>query len=238
VVAIIGVGNKSEPYDEADVRQISLFGSGVWSITRRKRDEEQLRSALTQTIEAIANTVEQRDPYTAGHQRRVAELACAIAGEMGLESSIVEGIRLGGTIHDIGKIHIPAEILTRPGRLNDIEFNIIKGHPQVGYDIVKGVEFPWPVADIVHQHHERLDGSGYPQGLRGDEICVEARVLAVADVIEAMATHRPYRVGIPIETALQEIEQGSGLTYDAEAVSACLRLFREKGYQLEDLPKA
>lgn len=231
-VAIVGVGNKKEPYNDIDARQLSLFGNGMWSLIRQKRGDEQLRIALIQTIEAIANTVEQRDPYTAGHQRRVAQLACAIGREIGLEPNVIEGIHMGGMIHDIGKIHIPAEILNRPGKLSENEFAIIKSHSQVGFDIVKNVNFPWPVAEIVHQHHERLDGSGYPQHLSGDDICIEARVLAVADVVEAMATHRPYRPALSIEIALEEIEKGSGRIYEAQAVTACVKLFREQNYQL------
>lgn len=233
VMAIIGVGNKQEPYKEADVRQLSLFGSGVWSIIRQKRGEEKLRSALIKAIKSIANTVEKRDPYTAGHQRRAAELACAIAEEMELDAHIIEGIRMGGMIHDIGKIHVPAEILNRPGKLTDYEFSMIKTHPQIGYDIIKDADFPWPVGEIIHQHHERLDGSGYPQGLAGEEICIESRVLAVADVVDAMATHRPYRAALSIEVALEEIELGKGRIYDKAAVEACLKLFREKNYQLD-----
>ncbi|MET0117606.1 MAG: HD domain-containing phosphohydrolase [Sedimenticola sp.] len=199
---------------------------------QRESDQRKLQYALQDTVQAISNTVEKRDPYTAGHQKRVAELACAIAREIGLESDIIEGIRMGGTIHDIGKIHIPTEILNRPGKLSNIELNIIKGHPETGFSIIKEVVFPWPVADIVYQHHERLDGSGYPQGLQGEEICIEARVLAVADAVEAMASHRPYRPALGIKAALEEIEQGSGRIYDPQAVTACLRLFREKGCQI------
>ncbi len=234
IVAIIGVGNKEAPYDHADSRQLSLFGSGVWSIIRQERSAKKLHAALLQTIKSIANTVEKRDPYTAGHQRRVADLACAIAEEMEIDSDTIEGIRMGGMIHDIGKIHIPAEILNRPGKLMDYEFSMIRSHPEIGYEIIREAEFPWPVSKIVHQHHERLDGSGYPQGLRGEEICLEARILAVADVVEAMATHRPYRPALSLDKALGEIEQGSGRLYDPQVVSACLRLFREQGYKIAD----
>jgi len=174
--------------------------------------------------------VEARDPYTAGHQQRVARLACAIACDMALGGDEDEGIRLGGMIHDIGKIHLPAEILSKPGRLSDMEFALVKSHTRVGYDILKDIDFPWPVADIAHQHHERLDGSGYPQGLRGDEICLEARIVAVADVVEAMSSHRPYRPALGIDAALKEIEARRGIWFDPEAVDACLRLFRKKGF--------
>lgn len=212
--------------------------SSIVDISRRKEAEEErkrigerLQRALVQTIQAIAITIEKRDPYTAGHQQRVAELAVAIAAELGLSQERTEGLRLGALIHDIGKIYVPAEFLNRPGHLNSTELEIIQTHPAMGYDIVKGIEFPWPVADIVVQHHERLDGSGYPNGLKGDAIALEARILAVADVVEAMASHRPYRAALPLEMALGEIEGRRGVRYDPQAVDACLRLFREKGFQ-------
>jgi PAS domain S-box-containing protein/putative nucleotidyltransferase with HDIG domain len=201
-------------------------------VTKQKRTEETLRQALVATVEAIAATVEARDPYTAGHQRRAAELTEAIAREMGLPAKAVEGIRYGALIHDLGKVQIPSELLSKPTRLSRAEFDLIKTHPQAGYDIVKNIKFPWPVAVMVHQHHERLDGSGYPQGLKGDAIALEARILAVADVVEAMASHRPYRAGLGIDVALKEIESKRGLWFDPAAVDACLRLFREKGYTL------
>jgi PAS domain S-box-containing protein len=193
-----------------------------------QRTTETLRKTLGATIQAMAVTVETRDAYTAGHQRQVANLARAIATEMGLSKGQIEGIRMAAVIHDIGKISVPAEILSKPGRLNDLEWGMIKTHPRVGYDILKTVEFPWPVAQIVLQHHERLDGSGYPQGLSGEEILLEARILAVADVVEAMASHRPYRAAHGIDEALEEISQNRGILYDPEVVDACLKLFSEK----------
>jgi PAS domain S-box-containing protein/putative nucleotidyltransferase with HDIG domain len=206
-------------------------------ITERKRAKEQLeesfknlRKAMNGIIQAIALTVERRDPYTAGHQRRVADLAWAIATTMDLPKEQIEGIRIAGVIHDIGKIAVPAEILSRPGRLNDYEFSLIKEHPKIGYEILKEIEFPWPIAQIVYQHHERLDGSGYPQGLAGQNILLEARILAVADVVEAMASHRPYRAARGVEKALEEISINRATRYDREAVDACLRLFREKEF--------
>ncbi|HXU93924.1 MAG TPA: HD-GYP domain-containing protein, partial [Gallionella sp.] len=189
--------------------------------------------SLHDTIQAIAATVEMRDPYTAGHQRRVADLAAGIAGEMGLTHEQIYAINLAGIVHDLGKISIPAEILSKPGRLSPIEYTLVKQHPQAGYDILKGIDFPWPLAQFVLQHHERLDGSGYPQGLKGEEILPEARVLAVADVIEAMASHRPYRAGLGLESALEEISTHRGTLYDSAAVDAALRLFREKNYQFK-----
>jgi putative nucleotidyltransferase with HDIG domain len=173
-----------------------------------------------------------RDPYTAGHQWRVTRLACAIAEEMGLPEERIEGIRMAGLIHDIGKMNVPAEILSKPGRLNHIEFDLIKLHPQNGHDVLNGsLEFPWPVAQIVLQHHERMDGSGYPAGLSGEQIILEARILGVADVVEAMASHRPYRPAHSIEDVLQEISQNRNVLYDHEVVDACLKLFTEKGFE-------
>ncbi|MEI6412714.1 MAG: HD domain-containing phosphohydrolase [Pseudomonadota bacterium] len=187
---------------------------------------------LEQTIQAIALTVEKRDPYTAGHQYRVSLLATSIAGEFGLDPGRMLGLRMGAMIHDIGKIYLPSEILSRPGRLADVEFALVKTHSEVGRDIVSHVEFPWPVADMIHQHHERLDGSGYPQGLKGDEILLEAQILTVADVVEAMASHRPYRPALGIAAALDEIRRSAGRFYQADIAAACLRLFEDRGYQL------
>jgi len=211
-------------------------------VTERKKVEEtlnrsfsQLRKALGATVQAIAVMVETRDPYTAGHQRRVADLARSIAVEMNLLRDQVDGIRLAGIIHDLGKISIPAEILSKPIRLTDIEFTLIKTHPQSGYDILKDMDFPWPIARMVLEHHERINGSGYPHGLTGDQLLIESRVLTVADVVEAMASHRPYRAGLGIEEALQEIEKNRGVLYDRNAVDACLRLFREKNFKLQEV---
>ena len=200
----------------------------------RRKGIDRLRKALGATIQAIAVTVETRDPYTAGHQRRVADLSRAIAAEMGLDSNLVDGIRLAGVIHDLGKIAIPAEILSKPSRLSEIEYKLIKTHSRAGYDILKDIEFPWPVACIVLQHHERIDGSGYPEALKGDEILIEARIIAVADVVEAIASPRPYQPGLGIEKALKEIIQKKGILYDPSAVDACLKLFNEKNYRIVD----
>jgi len=202
--------------------------------TRSLRESERrLKRNLLETVSAVAAIVELRDPYTAGHQRRVAHIAEAIARELGLPESRIEGLNLAAVVHDVGKINVPTEILSKPGHLNEPEFSLIKQHPESGYEILKGIDFPWPIALIVRQHHERLDGSGYLHGLKGDEILLEARILSVADVIEAMASHRPYRPGLGIETALEEIEKKRGTLFDAEVVDAALRLFRKKGYQLE-----
>ena len=190
----------------------------------------QLQETLDGVIQVISLTVESRDPYTAGHQRRVAELARAIAEEMGYSEDQVKGTHMAGMIHDLGKISVPSEILSKPSRLSKIEFELIKTHPQVGYDILKGIEFPWSVAEISYQHHERMDGSGYPRGLKGEEILLEARIMAVADVVEAMASHRPYRPALGIDVALDEISKNKGVLYEPEMVDACEALFSEKKF--------
>ena len=199
----------------------------------RQRTAE-LREALAGTIRAMALAVESRDPYTAGHEQRVARLARAIAEEMGRPEEEVLGTYHAGLVHDVGKISVPAEILSCPGRLGKEEFGIIRKHPETGARILSTVRFPWPLAEIVHQHHERLDGSGYPLGLSGAAIRIEARILAVADVVEAMASHRPYRAALGIEAALAEIVERRGTFYDADVGDACVRLFQEKGFKLDD----
>jgi len=196
----------------------------------QKQSMDKLLQSMTKTIEAMASTVELRAPYTAGHQRRVAQLAEAIAQELGLPEDETQGIYLAASIHDIGDIQIPAEILTRPRSLNSIEQKIMQNHPQAGYDILKGIDFPWPIAEMVYQHHERLDGSGYPQGLMGDQILLGAKVLAVADVVEAMSSHRPYRASLGMEAALAELEGHKGQLYEPAAVAACIKLIREKEF--------
>lgn len=207
------------------------FGlTGLRIKTERERGLLALAQAMEDTVQAMAGTVEMRDPYTAGHQRRVAELSAAIARELGLEEERVHAIGLAAMIHDLGKINIPAEILARPGRLSELEYSMIKTHPTVGYEIIKNIEFPWPIADAMLQHHERLDGSGYPGGLHGEAISLEARIIGAADLVEAMSSHRPYRPGLGIDAALEELNLGRGITFDADVVDACLRLFRERGF--------
>jgi len=191
---------------------------------------DQIRANLTDAIQAIATTVEKRDAYTAGHQRRVSELADAIAREMGLPQEKIDGLHLAAVIHDLGKISIPAEILSKPAKLSPIEFELIKTHSQTGHEILQGIDFPWPIAQIVLQHHERLDGSGYPQGQKGEALLTESKILAVADVVEAMASHRPYRPALGIDAALDEITRNQGKFYDPGVVEACLILFKEKGF--------
>ena len=210
-----------------------ILGVSVDISARKKAEDElllsykKLQRLLEETVNGLVSAVEIRDPYTAGHQRRVSVLAEAIAMEMDLQKDQIDGIRMAALIHDIGKIYVPAEILSKPGKLSEAEFNLIKIHPQAGHDILSSIEFPWPVAKIVLQHQERLDGSSYPQGLKGDEIIIEAKILGVADTIEAMASHRPYRPALGIDEALKEISSKRGLLYDPSVVDACLKLFNE-----------
>jgi len=207
--------------------------------TRTERDriaEENQRQLIAQQqslkdfVRVIASTVEMRDPYTAGHQYRVSQLAVAIGRGMGLSEHTVNGLELAAMVHDVGQINVPAEILCRPGKLSNFEYLLIKQHPQTGYDTLKDIEFPWPIATIVLQHHERLDGSGYPQGLKGDQILLESRIMAVADVTEAMSSHRPYRPARPLEAVIDELQSGSGSRYDKAAVDACLNPLRAKKF--------
>ena len=236
----------SERYFEGIARVVSWDNRGKPSvvvkvykdITDRRLAENQLRESmktlrknLAGTIKAISRTVETRDAYTAGHQRRTTEIARAIAFEMGLSKQEIEGIRMAGVIHDLGKISIPAEILSKPGKISDSEFSLIRQHPQAGYEILKGIDFNWPVADIVLQHHERLDGSGYPNSLQKDDILLEARIIGVADVIEAMSSHRPYRPALGIDDAFEEITMNKGITYDPDVVDASIDLFTKRRYQ-------
>jgi PAS domain S-box-containing protein len=234
------------PGDELIVHEISSYptkeGVSVFikDITGRKKAERQLqdtleslRKAFSTIIQVMVSTVEARDPYTAGHQARSADLSRAIATEMGLSQDKIDGLRMAGSVHDIGKLSIPAEILSKPKKLSEIEFSLIKEHSQKGYDILKEVESPWPLAQIVYQHHERMNGSGYPRNLKGDDILLEARILAVADVVEAMASYRPYRPALGLEAALEEIAKNKGTLYDNAVAEVCLRLFQEKGYRLK-----
>jgi putative nucleotidyltransferase with HDIG domain len=209
-------------------------------ITERKKAEQQIKQGykkLQRTMEATINTIskiiEARDPYAAGHQLKVSKLANSIAQEMKLPEDKIEGMRIAALVHDIGKINIPAEILSKPSKLNEMEFSLIKNHPKTGYDILKTIDFPWPVARIVLQHHEKIDGSGYPQGQKSNKILLEAKIIGVADVVEAMSSHRPYRPALGIDKALEEISQNRGILYDPEVTDACLKLFKEKGFKFE-----
>ena len=195
---------------------------------------KQLENAMHGTLQAVANVVEAHDPYTAGHERRVGIISADIAREMGWSEEKCNTLNLIGLVHDIGKMSIPAEILSKPGRLSAIEFQLVKTHAEEGYEILKDVEFPLPIAEIIREHHERMDGSGYPHGLKGEEALIESRILAVADVLEAIASHRPYRPSLGIDAAISEIESQRGSLFDPEVVDAMLRLFREKAYQLPD----
>jgi PAS domain S-box-containing protein/putative nucleotidyltransferase with HDIG domain len=228
------------PFFSEDGSLLGYRGIGR-DITDRKKTEKDLENSLKKvektmeaTIQAISYTMETRDPYTTGHQKRVTELACAIAKELGVVSWQIDGIRVAGLLHDIGKIAVPTEILSKPGKLSDIEFSMIKAHPKVGFDILKNVDFDWPVARIVVQHHERLDGSGYPYGIPGKDILQEARILAVADVVEAMSSHRPYRPALGIDRALAEVARGEGTLYDSDVVRACSRVIHERGFKFSD----
>jgi putative nucleotidyltransferase with HDIG domain len=218
------------------------------NVTQRKKAEDEIKQtqadlkveldktnmALYGFIDAIAKTIEMRDPYTSGHQKKVSKLSVAIATEMGLSTQKVECIWLAARIHDIGKIYVPAEILSRSGILTDLEYLMVKTHAQRGYEVLQSIDFPWPIATIVWQHHERLDGSGYPNGLKGEEILLEARIIAVADTVEAMTSHRPYRAALGINEALKEITQNRGKLFDPNVVDACLRRFSEKMFTFSD----
>ncbi|MHB8476629.1 MAG: HD-GYP domain-containing protein [Steroidobacteraceae bacterium] len=208
-------------------------------ISEKRRAEEEiqryierLQSAVMSTVEVATKISEMRDPYTAGHERRVAGIAVAIGAELGFDANRQTGLRIAGQLHDIGKITVPSEILSKPGKLSAIELQLVQGHTQAGYDVLKSVEWSWPVAQVALQHHERMDGSGYPQGLKGEAILLEARIMAVADVVEAMASHRPYRAALGTAKALAEIQRGRGTGYDADVVDACLRVFGERRYEL------
>ena len=229
--------SEARAYDDEEVRLLEELANdlayGIVNLRARVAQENHthlLRESLEQSIKAIAATLESRDPYTAGHQRRVSELATAIAREMGLTQEQISGIEFAGIIHDLGKIHVPAEILSKPGRLNELEYKLIQMHPQTGYDILKDIKFPWPIADIILQHHEKIDGTGYPQGLVGDEILLEARIITVADVVEAISSHRPYRPAMGLSVAFEEIKRGRGSAYDPDVVDACMNVFNAKGF--------
>jgi len=223
--AVLWIEDRTYVRDIADGAGIYLEGI-VTDVTERHRAQERLRQSLTQTIGAIAATIDKRDPYTAGHQRRVAALSRAIAEQLGLGADQTEGVYLGALVHDVGKMAIPVDILTRPGRLNFEEFALVKTHVRAGVDVLRDVVFPWPIIDMVAQHHERLNGSGYPAGLSGDSIRLEARIIAVADVFESMSTHRPYRPALAVHVALDELSRGRSILFDADAVDACLAIAR------------
>lgn len=239
-VLLLGYKINREPYSTED-RLILQNISGEVAVTIEnarkydnvRQDYLKLRRTMEGIVHAMSLSVEARDPYTAGHQKRVADLACAIGREMGFSDWQIEGLRISGLLHDVGKLAVPAEILSKPGRINEHEFSIIKTHPEVGHEILKNIEFPWPITAWILQHHERLDGSGYPSHLSEDEIYLEAKVLAVADVVEAMSSHRPYRPALGIDRALEEISREKGVLYDGKVAEACLRLFKTSKFDFQ-----
>jgi PAS domain S-box-containing protein/putative nucleotidyltransferase with HDIG domain len=229
------------PFCDGERRLVGYRGIHRDVTQRRAADQQvhetikKLESTVESVIQAISLTVEMRDHYTAGHQKRVNQLACAIAREMHLPIERIQIIRVAGLLHDFGKIFIPTEILIKPGRLNDLEFSLIRSHPQSGYSVLKNIQFPWPIADIIVQHHERMDGSGYPSHLRGEEIGTEARILAVADVVEAMTFHRAYRPALGLDTALREINKNKSTLYDPKVAEACLDTFLDRSFKWDNV---
>jgi putative nucleotidyltransferase with HDIG domain len=254
IIGILSLHNKKgEPaFSENDLRLLSIIASQSAQIVEnvrlneqekdlRKSNEtalqenlERMRKIFQQIVLALAATAEVRDPYTAGHQQRVSQLACAIAGELGMDEEKIEGLRVAGILHDIGKIYVPSDLLNKPGRISETEFDMIKTHSKVGYEILCNIEFPWPTAKMVIQHHERLDGNGYPANLSGEEIMIEARILSVADVVEAMSSHRPYRPALGLEKAIEEITRSKNTGFDPDVVDACLKLFKEKDFSFTE----
>jgi PAS domain S-box-containing protein/putative nucleotidyltransferase with HDIG domain len=235
VIGVMQVQSYSlDAYTDEDMALLGGLANVSAVAIANSRLVQQIREALAGTVGIVGKTVEIRDPYTAGHQRRVSELACAIGRDLGLPDTQIDGLQVAGLLHDIGKISIPAEILSKPTRLSETEFALIESHPTVGYDLLRPIQFPWPVAQIVLQHHERMDGSGYPQALTGEDLLPEARILAVCDVVEAMESHRPYRPSLGIEAALDEIEKGKSDLYDSAVVDVCIALFREKGFKFSE----
>lgn len=232
LVGVVQVLNKKAPevFDRQDQEMLAMLADHIGIALENAWNYQKIEEVLEQVVQTLSTTLEIRDPYTAGHQQRVSMLAVALARKMGLSAGETKCLRITGLLHDIGKIVVPAEILSKPGKLSDLELNLIKTHCRAGYEILKEVKFPWDVATMILQHHEHLDGSGYPGGLKGKEIMFEARVLAVADAVEAMASHRPYRAGLGLENALAEISLKRGVWYEAGVVDACLRLF-EQGFR-------
>jgi PAS domain S-box-containing protein/putative nucleotidyltransferase with HDIG domain len=243
-IKLLGKGGVEKWFD-INVKLVKLEDEPIivataLDVSERKKIEKEkeeaisrLKSLLKEMVEAFSLAIEFRDPYTMGHQKRVAELSVAISEELGLDPEKKEGVRVAALLHDLGKaVGVPLEILNKPAKLNDLEFSFVKAHPEIGWRILKGVDFPWPVAEAVYQHHERLNGSGYPRGLKGDQIIIEARIIGVADVVEAMTSHRPYRPALALEEALREIKENKGILYDPQVVDAALKVF-EKGFSFE-----
>ena len=234
-VAVLNVYSYLEnAFDDVEIGLVSEFAGNIGlavEAIRLSRETTSLHSALEDAAFGAVRAI----AYTSGHQENVAAISVAIARKLGWPPGRIDGLRLGATIHDIGKIYIPSEILNRPGRLTDSEFGMVKSHPQVGYEILENTEFPWPIKEMVVQHHERIDGTGYPNGLKGDEIIEEAKIIAVADVVDAITSHRPYRPGLGIDVALAEIERGRGTAYDPAVADTCLRMIRDEGFLWGDL---
>ncbi len=230
-LTIIPVNEHVDPIFTAYIRDISERKAFE---KERIAHEDELTRILNQTIQSVSRTLESKDPYTAGHQLRVAELSTQIGKSLGLPKDVIQGIYYGSMIHDIGKIAVPSEILNRPGLLVPVAMSMVKTHCEIGYQIAKDIEFPWPVADMIYQHHERLDGSGYPRGLVGNEILIEAQVIAVADVVEAITAHRPYRRARELSVAFDEIQSHSGTSYNSDVVAACLHIFKEENFVYEN----
>ena len=227
------------PYKDKEDKVTGVIGLAKDITVQRKSEEElqqsyqRLKKTMDAAIDTMSRIIEAKDPYTSGHQHRVCQLAVPLAQELGLPPDKIEGIRIASLIHDIGKIGLPTEILSKPSKLTDIEFSLIKGHSQIGYDILKSIDFPFPIAQIILQHHEKINGSGYPNKLKGDEILLEAKIIGVADVVEAMSSFRPYRPALGIDVALEEISQNKGILYDPKVVDICLKLFKEKSFKFE-----
>lgn len=213
----------------ADLEEVKLKYNQVDK--KLKQTHIKLQKIIEGTANIITKVVEIRDPYSTGHQQRVSKLATVIAQEMKLPQDKIEGIKIASLVHDIGKVNLPTEIISKPSKLVEVEFNLIKNHPKVGYDILKKVDFPWPIAEIVLQHQEKIDGSGYPRGLKGDEICIEAKILGVANVVEAMSSYKSYRPALSIDEALAEIAENKNILFDPEVVDTCIKLFKEKGFK-------
>lgn len=230
--------DETEVLKEYNARLVSKLERQLIEVQKTRIDLETTVSRLSEMVDgavtAIAKLVEARDPYTAGHQERVSALAEMISRELTHDEDFTQGVRLAALIHDIGKIYVPAEILAKPRKLTDVEFSLVKVHPQVAYDVLVSIKFPWPIAEYIVQHHERLDGSGYPNGLLGEDISLGARILAVSDVVEAMSSHRPYKIAAGIDLALDEIEKNSGRLYDSEVAAVCVRVFTELGFKFPD----
>ena len=196
-----------------------------------KQTYKKLQKIIESTANIITKVVETRDPYSTGHQQRVSKLATVIAREMKLPQDKIEGTRIASLVHDIGKVNLPTEIISKPSKLIEVEFNLIKNYPKIGYDILRKVDFPWPIAEIILQHQEKIDGSGYPRGLKGDEICIEAKILGVANVVEAMSSYKSYRPALSIDEALVEISNNKNILFDPEVVDTCIKLFKEKDFK-------